>query len=93
MIILFIVSFLCFIDCLFKVIDCIFSADKPELIDIEFKSHGLKDYIKDWFQVMDCQNNLSLWQEVVCVGRSFRSKVAAGILHFLEFENRIWCTG
>ncbi|XP_031556995.1 sec1 family domain-containing protein 2-like [Actinia tenebrosa] len=34
-----------------QIIDAIFSDDKPELIDIEFKSHGLKDYIKTGFSL------------------------------------------
>ena len=31
-------------------IDKIFSSEKPDLVDIEFKSHGLKDYIKTGFR-------------------------------------------
>ncbi|KAK3707203.1 hypothetical protein QZH41_019565 [Actinostola sp. cb2023] len=34
-----------------QAMDAIFSADKPELIDIEFKSHGFKDYIKTGFSL------------------------------------------
>ncbi|EDO38307.1 predicted protein [Nematostella vectensis] len=34
-----------------QVIDAIFSAEKPELVDVEFKSHGIKDFIKTGFSL------------------------------------------
>jgi len=38
------------VSCLFQIIDGIFSPESPELPDIEFKSHGLKDLIKTGFR-------------------------------------------
>ena len=33
-----------------QVVDLIFSSEKPDLVDIEFKSQGLKDYLKTGFR-------------------------------------------
>ena len=40
------------VDCFFRlqIIDGVFSPECPELPDIEFKSHGLKDFIKTGFR-------------------------------------------